>query len=504
MKHILLTVLLFLTLSLAFNAEAQDPKKILDEVTTAFGSGWKEVKSIRMHYLGHTHWLEQSENPNGPFITGYEDVNEIRVLSSQKLFQDVESKIFQFNKPTRAINVLNDTLGQIRYGERKFPMGYQAIKQQEQWILYEPEQLLHRARKNTLRYEGEEVIDGIAQDKISFTEGGLKRTLFINKKTNLMAEAHIETFLPHDFLFSIWGKFITRVQYTLYSLNQENILYPMQWDVYRIGQPWKKITINDIQFNKNVPDSLFAVDTPAKPLNKQTIQQVVLPVSQAIEVGKGIFVVPGNWFTGWVEHEDGIVVVEAPISSGYSKQLVAEINKRYPGKKIKGVVVSSDAWPHLGGAREYFSKQIPVYTNALNEQILSRLAGSDYSPQPDNHHLKKNKPQLQFVNIPTSIRDKTTPMVIYPIEGEGGERMVAVYFPNQKVLYASDLIQKQGKEFFFPEYLAEVEALVKRHNLMVETVYAMHTKPIPWKEVVDALAEIRRDLNSATVDSLTK
>jgi len=91
-------------------------------------------------------------------------------------------------------------------------------------------------------------------------------------------------------------------------------------------------------------------------------------------------------------------------------------------------------------------------------------------------------------------------MVIYPIEGEGGERMVAVYFPNQKVLYASDLIQKQGKEFFFPEYLAEVEAVVKRNNLQVETVYAMHTKPLPWKEIADALAEIRRNTNSAAVN----
>jgi hypothetical protein len=230
----------------------------------------------------------------------------------------------------------------------------------------------------------------------------------------------------------------------------------------------------------------------------------MLNVSQVIEVGKGIFVIPGNWFTGWVEHEDGIVVIEAPISSGYSLQLITEIKKRYPNKKIKGTVVSSDAWPHLGGAREYFSEQIPVYTNALNEQILLRLANADYSPSPDNHQSKKNKPQLRLISKPTTIADKTSPVVFYPIEGEGGERMVAAYFPNQKVLYASDLIQKQGKSFFFPEYLAEVEALVKRHKLVVETVYAMHTKPIPWKEVTDALADVRSDLNSETIESIDK
>jgi hypothetical protein len=30
--------------------------------------------------------------------------------------------------------------------------------------------------------------------------------------------------------------------------------------------------------------------------------------------------------------------------------------ERYPGVKVKAVVTTSDAWPHLGGVREYVAR----------------------------------------------------------------------------------------------------------------------------------------------------
>jgi hypothetical protein len=107
---------------------------------------------------------------------------------------------------------------------------------------------------------------------------------------------------------------------------------------------------------------------------------------------------------------------------------------------------------------------------------------------PDHQQIKKSKPQYILVDKPLSIEDKNVPIQIVPVQGEGGERMVAVYFPKQKVLYASDLVQQQrDKSFFFIEYLAEVKAVIDRHKLDVETVYAMHAKPLPWKEIESAL-----------------
>lgn len=71
-----------------------------------------------------------------------------------------------------------------------------------------------------------------------------------------------------------------------------------------------------------------------------------------------------------VQQDDGIVIVEAPISSGYSAKVIAEVHRRFPGKAIKAVITTSDSWPRLAGIREYVAQRIPIH--ALSEPAYSR------------------------------------------------------------------------------------------------------------------------------------
>jgi len=54
-----------------------------------------------------------------------------------------------------------------------------------------------------------------------------------------------------------------------------------------------------------------------------------------------------------------------------------------------------------------------------------------------------------------------TRMDLIPVRGEFGERMMLAWFPQHRLLCASDMIQR-GREkgsFFMPSMLAEVEAV---------------------------------------------
>ncbi len=470
---------------------AQDAASILKKTVQAYGgSAWDTVNYIRAHYIGHQHWLEQSENPQGPFITSYFETDEIRATKEFKIYQKTESKTSQSSGASSLVYAQVDTVGFMAFGERKFPLYGGYNEENLRWMDYAPERLVQYAQKLNVKLDKMLELEGVSHYQLSFTRNKLRYTLFINAGTFLLSEAHIDTYSPNEFFFSLWGKFTTRVQYSLYSLQNHGIVYPLQWDVYRTGQLWKKITINDISFLKTTDESVFNVpeEIRQKQMLKQNVNNTKLRIDKVIEVAKGIFVIPGNWFTGWAEQEDGIVVIEAPISSGYSVQLINEIKKRYPTKKIKGVVVTSDAWPHLAGIREYFAENIPVYTNKLNKTILDRVAVVDHSPLPDHQQIKKGKPEYRLIDKPLLLNDKNSSVQIIPVNGEGGERMVFLYFPNQKVLYASDLVQ-QGSDgsFFFLEYISEVKAVVDRYKLNVETIYAMHTEPISYREIEIAL-----------------
>lgn len=472
-------------------SNAQDAAGILQKTVQAYGgSAWDTINYIRMHHIGHQHWLEQSENPQGPFITSYLDTEEIRSTRERKLYQKTETKMMQSPEPSTLSYGQVDTVGYMAFGARKMPLYYSFREENLKWMQYAPEQLLRQAQKSTAKLGGQILLEGVNHYPVSFTNNSIGYTIFINASTYLISEAHVDTYSPDEFFFSLWGKFTTRIQYSLYALHKHGIVYPLQWDIYRVGQLWKKITINNIEFLKTTDETVFDIpdDIRKNQMPKQNVNNTKLAVDKVLEVAKGIFVIPGNWFTGWVEQEDGIVAIEAPISSGYSVQLLNEVKRRYPSKKIKGVVVTSDAWPHLAGVREYVAENIPVYTNKLNKPILDRVIAADHSPKPDHQQIRKGKPEYKLIDKALMLSDKNAPMQIIPVNGEGGERMVFLYFPNQKVLYASDLVQRsRDGSFFFLEYISEVKAVVDRYKLTVETVYAMHTTPIPFKEIETAL-----------------
>jgi hypothetical protein len=59
-----------------------------------------------------------------------------------------------------------------------------------------------------------------------------------------------------------------------------------------------------------------------------------------------------------------------------------------------------------------------------------------------------------------------------------------VYFPQQKILYASDtLVLNADHTLYDPDLMYEVTQAVAREHLQVDTVYAMHEGPTPWEQV---------------------
>lgn len=453
------------------------------------GTAWKNIEAIQMHHIGHKHWLEQSEKPEGPFITSYEDVLEVRSLKNKKLYRKIEMKYIQSAKPIQSEIGLIDQDGWQKYGTRYSTLQQSEIDEASNWLLYGPEQLLFLAVKENVILGNDVVLDGVTHYQINFQSEGKDISLFINKNTRLLSEAEIKTQFDYDFYFSLWGYFSTRIKYSIYSLNKSNIIYPLQWDIYRTGQKWKSITINEIEFLQQIDSSIFTApsDVSLKITPKMKVSELKLQIDKIVSPSENIQIVPGSWNTSWIEQDDGLFVLEAPIHSAFTQQLITFLKEKYPSKEIKGVLVSSDAWPHLAGVRSYFTLRVPVYTHELNLALLKKVAHVPYKNGQNVFQEIKTKLVFRPISTLVTIEDKREPIQLVPVNGEAGERMIMVYFPKSKLLYASDLIQKYGDKFFFPEYLREVYLAVKENNLIVNKVFAMHLLPIDWTEVIKAL-----------------
>jgi hypothetical protein len=269
--------------------------------------------------------------------------------------------------------------------------------------------------------------------------------------------------------------------------------YPRQWDTERNGQPYKSFAITDLVFNPSVAADSFTVPANVRQAfasrKPSTIDERPLgrPDRPAQELAPEVVQVPGAWNVTLVHQADGVVVVEAPISSGYSAKVISEVQRRFPNVPIKAVISTADAWPHIGGVREYVARGVPVYALDLNRPILERLLSAPHRRVPDRLASSPRKPDFRIVTHKTVVGTGPNRLELYPVRTETGERMLMVYLPDRQLLYGSDLVQGPLPDgsFFMPQYLSELMDAARRERLSVNTVFAMHAGPIPWTKITE-------------------
>ncbi|HET7300812.1 MAG TPA: hypothetical protein VFJ01_09185, partial [Oleiagrimonas sp.] len=132
---------------------------------------------------------------------------------------------------------------------------------------------------------------------------------------------------------------------------------------------------------------------------------------------------------------------------------------------------------------------LPLYVLDLNVPFIKNVLAAPHTMRPDELARHPRAADLRSVSHQTVIGTGANRIVLYPVHGEAGERMMLAWLPGRKLLYASDLVQPiPGGGFGFPEYLTEVAAVVARHHLAVDKVFAMHTsRPLEWQAILDAI-----------------
>jgi hypothetical protein len=94
-------------------------------------------------------------------------------------------------------------------------------------------------------------------------------------------------------------------------------------------------------------------------------------------------------------------------------------------------------------------------------------------------------PHWKIVSEKEEVGSGANRMELYPLQGASTERQYLVYFPESRLLYASDTLALTADGGLYdPELMHEVEQAVKRANLKVDTVFAMHQGPMPWDKVI--------------------
>jgi hypothetical protein len=361
-----------------------------------------------------------------------------------------------------------------------------------------PERLLLTALNGgDLRLGRGTVMQGTPQDVANFTVDGAPVTLFLNRYTHLPTAVDYAGPLARSGYWAFAGDATMRTYFGYWWLAKNGVRLPLQRNVERNGLPDSVMTIDRLEIDGSttradfdIPDNMrqrFDDDPKGGDLDALPLGD---PSHPPVEMAPGITLIPGRWNVTLVHQTNGIVVIEAPISSGYSSKVLDEVRRRYPDLPVKAVVTTSDSWPHIGGIREYAARGIPIYCLDLNQPIIRRTASASHASHPDLQEQAKRIPRLVPVSDHVQIGAGANRIDLYPLRGETSERQMMVWFPGRKLLYGSDPFQRnEAGDYTFPQTVDELRSAAAREHLHPEKFFMMHIEPTPWDDLTQVVTK---------------
>ncbi len=433
--------------------------------------------------------IDQSIRPTGPFYTS---VNGYR---SFKLPQKNKLSYWNFYNQTSIYSkcIVDGNAYGIQHGKAVSYMPYGSNLDEELYLA--PEKVLLLAKASNPQLLKDTIVEDMKFSVVTFKWHSYPVRLLFNSISGYLACVEITRHYKDNTPFILGDVKLTH-RYSFWKTVGKQLHYPSQKDIYVEGKHFQSFSIDSI--NINVPfseDTLSIPDSIKGKLAKiesrmNMFNNVPSLVSEEIAPGvffiKGTYTSVGSYNTYFVKTSEGIIVIEAPVTSAYSKGVIREMKRCFPNEKIKALITTSDAWPHIGGLREYVADHIPVYHLDLNEKTIKKVINANFHTNPDSLQKARTSPVLVKIGSKLSINDKDNPLDIIPIKTETGERMMMIYFPKHKLLYSSDLVQSGQEEMFFmPQYIGEIIEAVSREQLEVEKIIGIHQPLIEYKNLLE-------------------
>jgi len=447
------------------------------------------VSTVRLHAMVVTNAIEQSNRPEGPYFDTYSDLVETRWLDRLALLSEARRRgaaspwWLRAEWTPSAFLVQQGAAFAIR-GGKPVPGSPAIVATAEESLALGPERvLLNGLAAPDLRLETQRSLHSHMHDVLAFTWKGVPVRVLLLASNRMPVAVEYSRARPLNVLFAPWGDVDTRVEWEGWVLEPNGIVYPRRWQTFVNGFPYETRTIDQVDFDPSDAAG-FALDV------KQVEAARASGAAQAsrlhfranpVDVAPGIRLYPGAWNVAAITIGDETYVLEAPISSAFSADVIQRLSA--DGRHLAGVITTSDSWPHIGGIREYVAQQIPVTALDLNAPILKRLIAAPFRTLPDSLAKRPTRPSLNIVSKPTDIGSGNERMRLIPFRSASGERQMAIYWPAHRLLYTSDIMTAARGQVWMPQYRSEVAELIRRERLDVERVFGMHYAPMRWDEV---------------------
>jgi hypothetical protein len=503
-----ITSILLFHAPLLLGGQLQTPQSAVERAVQVMGGKQvlEQIVTMQGRERRTTFHLTDSDHPEQPFLVDYAEVGFYADFEHERMVSQSDAQIANGDHQTTTV-IYRASAAEMRstYNGTSYPT--RLIPAPQNWHLEDPRTVLLAAlTASDLTNAGKSKLYGTPHTLVRFIHDGQPVTLELNDYNGYLDSITFRRCAPYSIALSVWGDYQEKVQFGDWRLQARGLHYPFLVTRY-FNDVMERIDSTDqlelnpressLQSVANSPADPHAVESPS---NVDDIQLSGLkgkengnPGIPPKEIAPGVLQIPGNWYTAVIRQSDGLVVIDAPISSGYSKQVIEEAKRQYPGLPIKAVITSTSYWWHFAGLREYACLGIPIYVLDVNKPLIQAVLKAPHISHPDDLARSGAIPKLVAVSMPTTIGEGTNKLVLYPIRSSTGQMMMT-WLPDAHILDTAEMAQPLGPNntFLYPQSLWELMESAKRYQLPVEKIIGMHMSPTDWalllKTVDEAIA----------------
>lgn len=219
-------------------------------------------------------------------------------------------------------DVVRDSVAIRRSNDAWAPLNVAYVDERRELFTFAPERVLLAAREAAdLRAAGDTTIGGTVHARVSATVDRFPTTLFFRRTDGLLAMARYQAAQPNDFGLTLWGRMEVELWYSRWAAGPLGVNLPMQWDVRRVGRPYRRVTVLSMALDSSATADSFTVSDSLRTAFLATANRPMydVPLDSARMVQPRLARLPGFGYpTGAVKLGDRWLLLEtgqAPLNA---------------------------------------------------------------------------------------------------------------------------------------------------------------------------------------------